>query len=107
MISTPEHPDTTPPTPAPTPTHQPTPRLVATDLDGTIVRGDGTVSARTVSALMAVRASGADFVLVTGRPPRLMAAIAAAFGHQGLAICSNGAFRYDLARETVIGQSPI
>ncbi len=72
------------------------PRLVATDLDGTIVRGDGTISARTVAALARVEAAGARFVLVTGRPPRVMPAIAAAFLHRGTAICSNGALIYDM-----------
>jgi HAD superfamily hydrolase (TIGR01484 family) len=72
------------------------PRLVATDLDGTIVRGDGTISARTVAAFARVEAAGARFVLVTGRPPRAMRPVAAAFGHRGTAICSNGALTYDM-----------
>jgi HAD superfamily hydrolase (TIGR01484 family) len=72
------------------------PSLVATDLDGTIIRGDGTISARTVAAFARVEAAGARFVLVTGRPPRWMAAIAAAFGHRGTAICANGALAYDM-----------
>jgi hypothetical protein len=72
---------------------------VATDLDGTIVRGDGTISERTVAAFARVEAAGARFVLVTGRPPRMMGSIAAAFGHRGTAICANGALAYDLATE--------
>ena len=72
------------------------PRLVATDLDGTIVRRDGTISARTVAAFARVEAAGARFVLVTGRPPRVMPSIAAAFGHRGTAICANGAVTYDM-----------
>lgn len=72
------------------------PLLVATDLDGTIVRSDGTISARTVAAFARVEAAGAQFVLVTGRPPRVMRAIAATFGHRGTAICSNGALEYDM-----------
>ena len=48
------------------------PLLVATDLDGTIIRDDGTISARTVAAFARVEAAGARFVLVTGRPPRWM-----------------------------------
>jgi len=44
------------------------PRLVATDLDGTIVRGDGTISARTVAAFDRLAHVGASYVLVTGRP---------------------------------------
>ena len=78
------------------------PLLVATDLDGTIVRGDGTISARTVAAFARVEQAGAEFVLVTGRPPRVMAGIAAVFGHRGLAICSNGALTYDMRSDTVV-----
>ena len=77
------------------------PLLVATDLDGTIVRGDGTISARTVAAFARVKAAGAQFVLVTGRPPRVMRDIAAQFGHQGTAICANGALAYDMAAGTI------
>ena len=72
------------------------PLLVATDLDGTIIRGDGTISARTVAAFARVETAGARFVLVTGRPPRWMASIAATFGHRGTAICANGALAYDM-----------
>lgn len=77
-------------------------RLVATDLDGTIVRSDGSVSARTVAALAAVERSGGTFVLVTGRPPRWMRPIAEAVGHRGVALCANGAMVYDLHDEQVI-----
>ncbi|KJS54191.1 HAD family hydrolase [Streptomyces rubellomurinus] len=91
-----------------TPTAGPRPpRLVATDLDGTIVRGDRTVSARTVAALTRVERAGALFVLVTGRPPSLMGDIAGAFGHRGVAICSNGALGYDLRTRTVVAERPI
>ena len=77
------------------------PRLVATDLDGTIIRGDGTISARTVAAFARVEASGSRFVIVTGRPPRVMRPIAEAFGHRGTAVCANGALACDLRTETV------
>jgi HAD superfamily hydrolase (TIGR01484 family) len=77
------------------------PALVATDLDGTIIRSDGTISARTVAAFARVEASGARFVLVTGRPPRVMESIAEAFGHRGTAICANGALAYDMRTETI------
>src|ERR1700722_4109710 len=72
------------------------PLLVGTDLDGTIIRRDGTISARTVAAFARVEAAGARFVLVTGRPPRVMEPIAAAFGHRGTAIWDNGALSYDM-----------
>ena len=77
-------------------------RLVATDLDGTIVRRDGTVSARTVAALDACHEAGVHVVFVTGRPPRWMAPVAEATGHTGIALCGNGALVYDLAAEQVL-----
>jgi hydroxymethylpyrimidine pyrophosphatase-like HAD family hydrolase len=77
------------------------PLLVATDLDGTIIRGDGTISPRTVAAFARVEAAGARFVLVTGRPPRVMRDIAAVFGHRGTAICANGALAYDMRTDTI------
>jgi hydroxymethylpyrimidine pyrophosphatase-like HAD family hydrolase len=77
------------------------PALVATDLDGTIVRRDGTISERTVAAFARVEAAGARFVLVTGRPPRVMRPIAAAFGHRGTAVCANGALAYDMRADVI------
>jgi hypothetical protein len=83
------------------------PAVVATDLDGTVVRSDGTISARTRSALEVAAEAGALIVIVTGRPPRWLAGVADATGHHGLAICANGALVYDLAREQVIDSRPI
>ncbi|MFE9106505.1 Cof-type HAD-IIB family hydrolase [Actinomadura geliboluensis] len=81
---------------------QSSPRVIATDLDGTIVRSDGTISARTVDALARVERAGAMLVMVTGRPPRWMTDVAAAVDHHGVAICANGAVVYDLHTETVL-----
>jgi hypothetical protein len=81
--------------------------MVATDLDGTVVRSDGTISARTRSALRVADAAGAVIVLVTGRPPRWLSGIAEETGHRGLAICANGALLFDLATESVIGSHPL
>src|SRR4029079_1425070 len=77
-------------------------RLVATDLDGTVVRRDGTVSPRMVAALRAVEDAGVPVVLVTGRPPRWMYPVVEATGHRGTAVCANGALVYDLATERVV-----
>ncbi|MCU1602277.1 MAG: Cof-like hydrolase [Frankiales bacterium] len=82
-----------------------TPRLVASDLDGTIVRSDGTISARTVAALDAVERAGVPFVMVTGRPIRWMKQISDMTGHHGVAICANGALAYDLHTEQVLRSS--
>lgn len=48
------------------------PKLIATDLDGTIVRGDDTVSRYTHEVLARVRAAGIRVVGATGRGPRLL-----------------------------------
>lgn len=78
------------------------PRLVATDLDGTLYRSDSTISGRTRAALRLVRESGSALVVVTGRPPRWLGKVAEDTGHAGLAICANGAYLYDLADERVV-----
>jgi Cof subfamily protein (haloacid dehalogenase superfamily) len=82
-------------------------RLVATDLDGTLLRPDETVSARTRAALAAVRQAGITLVLVTGRPPRSLDGIAATLGVGGVAICANGAILYDLDTGAVLDQRPL
>jgi Cof subfamily protein (haloacid dehalogenase superfamily) len=78
------------------------PKVVATDLDGTLLRSDGTVSERSRQALGAVEDAGALVVLVTGRPPRWMAPVIEQTGHRGIAVCANGALVYDLHTESVI-----
>jgi HAD superfamily hydrolase (TIGR01484 family) len=78
------------------------PKLIATDLDGTLVGSDGKVSPRTAAAVAAVERAGVPFVMVTGRPPRWMADISDQTGHRGLAICANGALLYDLHTQQVL-----
>jgi Cof subfamily protein (haloacid dehalogenase superfamily) len=82
-------------------------RLIATDLDGTIVRSDGTISTRTRDTLSAAEGAGLLVVFVTGRPPRWMQPIAEATGHTGVAICMNGAIVYDMGREVVLEEHPL
>jgi Cof subfamily protein (haloacid dehalogenase superfamily) len=77
-------------------------RLVACDLDGTIVCADGTISSRTLEALADCDRLGIHVVFVTGRPPRWMAPIVEMTGHQGLALCGNGAVVLDLATNEVV-----
>ena len=77
------------------------PKLIATDLDGTIVNHDGTISERTVTTFKRARDMGVEIFFVTGRPPRWMPEIKEAFGF-GNAICGNGAMLYDLLGDKVI-----
>ena len=76
--------------------------IVATDIDGTLLRSDGTVSTRSREAIEAVEESGRTFILVTGRPPRWLAPITEQVAHRGLAICANGGIVLDLHTDTVV-----
>ncbi|MDB1086198.1 Cof-type HAD-IIB family hydrolase [Streptomyces sp. ACA25] len=89
----------------PKPAHPPEPvrpRLIATDLDGTLLRDDKTVSDRTVAALDAAERAGVEVVFVTGRPARWLRPLGAYVSGRGLAICANGAAVVDLHREREI-----
>ena len=83
------------------------PRLVATDLDGTLLRDDGTVSARTAATLRAMHRAGVEVVFVTARPPRWVDELAHMVAGHGVVICSNGAFVYDVAGARVLECRPI
>lgn len=73
-----------------------TPRLIATDLDGTLLRDDKSVSDRTIAALAAAEAAGIEVFFVTGRPARWMDVVSDHVHGHGLAICANGAAVVDL-----------
>ncbi|MFJ3799750.1 HAD family hydrolase [Streptomyces sp. NPDC090088] len=66
------------------------PKLVATDLDGTLLRSDGTLSLRTKAALAATEKAGIRVALVTGRPPRSVSALLERIGPH-VVIAANGA----------------
>ncbi|MCC6625773.1 MAG: Cof-type HAD-IIB family hydrolase [Chloroflexi bacterium] len=82
-------------------------RLIATDLDGTLLRRDGTVSPRTRAALDDVARVGWQHVMVSGRPPRRVRLVADQIGAGGLAICCNGALIYDLADGLILHHRPL
>lgn len=70
-------------------------RLVATDLDGTLLRDDHSVSRRTRDALAAATAAGAAHIVVTGRAVPWTRPILDDLGYTGLAVCGQGAQVYD------------
>jgi hypothetical protein len=82
-------------------------RLVATDLDGTLLHTDGTVTARTRAVLTAVEDLGVTVVFVTGRPTRWMEDLWSHVGGHGLAICSNGGVVYDVRSRAIAEVRPI
>ncbi|MFI2285993.1 HAD family hydrolase [Streptomyces niveus] len=69
-------------------------KLVATDLDGTLLGEDHTVSARTREALTAATAAGAAHIIVTGRAVPWTRGILDDLGYEGLAVCGQGAQVY-------------
>jgi Cof subfamily protein (haloacid dehalogenase superfamily) len=83
------------------------PRLVATDLDGTLVRSDGSVSAYTRDVLAELDRRGVPVVFVTGRPLRWAEDVFEYVGAHGLAIVSNGGLVWDVAHSVVHLQRPI
>jgi Cof subfamily protein (haloacid dehalogenase superfamily) len=72
-------------------------RLIATDLDGTLLREDGTVSPRTHAALEAACGRGAAHIVVTGRAVPWTRELLDGMGYKGLAVCGQGAQVYDTA----------
>ena len=77
------------------------PKLIGTDLDGTIVAHYGFISERTKIALAAAHKAGIHIYFVTGRPIRWMVEIKNNFDF-GLGICGNGAMLYDFKNEKVL-----
>lgn len=78
------------------------PKLIASDLDGTLVRRDGTISPRTAAALARANSAGITIVLVTGRPVRWIPPVYAQLGASYTAVCANGAAVYDPGSDRVI-----
>ena len=68
------------------------PKLIATDLDHTLLDPEGFVSERTRNALDAARSAGIHVVPVTARQPVGLRQIAENAGFTEWALCSNGAF---------------
>lgn len=77
------------------------PRLVATDLDGTLVRSDETVSPESARVLAELDRRGVPVVFVTARPLRWMDELWSMVGAHGLAVVSNGAILYDVTNREV------
>jgi Cof subfamily protein (haloacid dehalogenase superfamily) len=72
-------------------------RLVATDLDGTLLASDRTVSSRTAAALATASAGGITVVWATARARHSVESLAAACAFRGFAVAANGAVIIDLA----------
>lgn len=82
-------------------------RLVATDLDGTVLGSDGLVSERTRAAFAAVRSAGASIVAVTARGPWSATDILAHAGIGGPSVLVSGSVLYDTSAGTMLAERPL
>ncbi|RKQ33707.1 HAD-IIB family hydrolase [Kocuria tytonis] len=80
-------------------------RLIASDLDGTVIGHDFRFRPRTLAAIAAARDAGIQVVFVTGRPKRWLDPLHEQLEDVGVVICSNGAVIYDPGTEEVLGAS--
>jgi Cof subfamily protein (haloacid dehalogenase superfamily) len=79
-------------------------RLVASDIDGTLIHTDGTLSQRTLDVIAALPV---PFVLVTGRPVRWLSQLYEQMPKPVPAICANGAVVYDPDTDKIMQASPL
>ncbi len=83
------------------------PRLVVSDMDGTLLDLDGRrVSSRNAAALRRAAEAGATVVIATGRPVVWLGPVIDA-GFTGTAVCMNGAMTYDIAAGEVLTSAPL
>lgn len=79
---------------------KPSIRLLATDIDGTLLNPQFQISERDLEALRRARAAGIEIVLVTGRRHTFATPIAKQLGFDSWLISSNGAVTRSLGGET-------
>ena len=82
-------------------------KLIATDLDGTVLGPDFRFRPRTLEAFRAAREAGVQIVFVTGRPHRWLTPLREQVEYDSVAICSNGAVVYDVAAQRPLEAFPI
>lgn len=83
------------------------PKIIASDLDGTLLWRDGTISGRSARALARASALGIVVVLVTGRPVRWMRQIYPQLAAAYTTICANGAVLYDPGADEITVERPL
>lgn len=82
-------------------------RLIAVDLDGTVLRSDGTVSGRTRRALGEAAARGVLVVPATGRVAKMLPEPVLAIPGVRYAVTANGASLLDLRDRSVLYSNPM
>ncbi|GAA0451508.1 haloacid dehalogenase [Paractinoplanes deccanensis] len=79
-------------------------KLVASDIDGTLIHTDGTLSKRTIDTLDALPV---PFVVVTGRPVRWLRQLFEQMAAPVPAVCANGAVVYDAHTDEILRADPL
>ncbi len=83
------------------------PRLVASDVDGTLLGPSDRPGPRLLAVLDRMRAAEVPLVLATGRPPRWILPVCDAIGQRGLCVAANGAILWDAATDRVLEAAEI
>jgi Cof subfamily protein (haloacid dehalogenase superfamily) len=82
-------------------------RLIALDLDGTLVGNDLTIRPRVREALARARAAGVAITIVTGRMFAAAKPYALQLGIEGPVCCYQGAAIFDVAGGTILQMTPV
>lgn len=85
-------------------------KLIALDMDDTLMTSDNVMSERTKEALINAQARGVKIVLASGRPVNGMIPTAKELGlhqHQSYILSYNGERTIDMESETVIQETPL
>ncbi len=82
--------------------HRPPVRLIASDLDGTLLRSDGTVSDRTLASIEAARRAGVEFVPATGRPRLISRDVMKRLPFLNHWVFANGSITWHLGRDELV-----
>ncbi|MFM2485295.1 pyridoxal phosphatase [Celerinatantimonas yamalensis] len=82
-------------------------RLVAFDLDGTLLNSQRLIPAESIQAIQALRAQGVRVVLVTGRHHVAVRAYHHQLQLDTPVVCCNGTYLYDFQEDRVIHGAPL
>lgn len=80
----------------------PAPKLVATDVDGTLINSAERVPQRLREVIARLTDQGVTLALSTGRPPRWIHNVLEQINVLPMCICANGAVLYDAAKDEVV-----
>ena len=77
-------------------------KLIAVDLDGTLLNSYGEITERTKNAIKKAIDKGVEIVLASGRPIASVENLSNEIGANNFLISGNGAIVYDIKNEEII-----